>query len=144
LNLAVTAGTNSLNFIKKDDRKMTKAKQKTRNLQNHIALTTNEREAVSEFVKILRERCGPMIREIILFGSKVRGHDNKDSDIDILIVLNNLSWKIKKTISELAAQENIKYNVLISTIRYDATTWEDQVIKLSPFGQVVRREGVRL
>jgi uncharacterized protein len=115
-----------------------------RNLENHLALTTNEREAVTEFAKILRQRCGQMIKEIILFGSKVRGNDNKDSDIDILIVLKNLSWEIKKTISELAACENLKHNVLISTIRYDADTWEDPVIRLSPFGRAVREEGVRL
>jgi len=47
-----------------------------------------------------------LIREIILFGSKVRGDSEKDSDIDILIVLTDLSWEIKKAISELAAEEN--------------------------------------
>jgi len=124
--------------------KMTIAKPDIRNLESHLALTTNERDAVSEFVKILRQRCGPIIKEIILFGSKVRGNDNKYSDIDILIVLNTLSWEIKKTISALAAQENIKHNVLISTLRYDADTWEDPVIRLSPFGKTVREEGIRL
>lgn len=123
---------------------MTIAKLDLRNPESHLALTTNEREAVSEFVKILRQRCGPMIKEIILFGSKVRGHDNKDSDIDILIVLNNLTWETKKSISELAAQENIKHNVLISTVRYDADTWENPVIRLSPFGRTVREEGIQL
>lgn len=115
-----------------------------RNLESHLALTTNERDAVLEFVKILRQRYGSMIKEIILFGSKVRGNDNKYSDIDILIVLDNLTWEIKKTISELAARENLKHNVLISTIRYDADTWNDPVIKFSPFGKTVREEGVRL
>lgn len=123
---------------------MTIAKQKIKNLKNHIPLRDNEKEAVSEFVKILRQRFGPMIKEIILFGSKVRRNNKKDSDIDILIVLTTLSWEIKKSISELAAQENIKHHALISTIRYDADTWEDPVIKLSPFGRAVRKEGIRL
>lgn len=85
-----------------------------------------------------------MIKEIILFGSKVRRNDEKYSDIDVLIVFDSLSWEIKKTISQLAAQENIKHNVLISTVRYDADTWENPVIKLSPFGRTVREEGIRL
>lgn len=123
---------------------MTIAKLDLRNLESHLALTTNEREAVSEFVKILRQRHGSMIKEIILFGSKVRGNDKQDSDIDILIVLKNLSWEIKKSISELAACENLKHNVLISTVRYDADIWENPVIRLSPFGRTVREEGVRL
>lgn len=123
---------------------MTTVKRDLRYLKSHLTLEPNEKEAVSEFVKVLRQRFGPMIKEIILFGSKVSGNDNKYSDIDILIVLTTLSWEIKKTISELAAQENIKHNVLISTIRYDADTWENPVIKLSPFGIAVREEGIRL
>ena len=123
---------------------MTISKQEIRNLEGNIALRGNEKEAVSEFVKALRQRFGPMIKEIILFGSKVRQNDNGDSDIDILIVLNTLSWDRKKTISELAAQENITHGVLISTIRYDADTWKSPVIRLSPFGRAVREEGIRL
>lgn len=119
-------------------------KQTISDLRIPLTLTPNEREAITEFVKILRQRFGPRIKEIILFGSKVRGNNKKYSDIDILIVLDSLSWEIKKMISQLAAQENIKHNVLISTVRYDADTWENPVIKLSPFGRAVREEGVRL
>ena len=121
---------------------MTRIKHDIGNLKSCFALKSNERDAVAEFVEDLRQRYDPMIREIILFGSKVRGNDRKDSDIDILIVLNKLSWKIKKAISELATQENIKYNVLISTIRYDTETWDVPVIRHSPFGRAVREEGI--
>ncbi|MFN3531175.1 MAG: nucleotidyltransferase domain-containing protein [Candidatus Brocadia sp.] len=119
-------------------------KRTIRGLETPLTLTPNEREAVIEFVTILRQRFGPRIKEIILFGSKVRGSNEKYSDIDILIVLDSLSWEIKKTISQIAAQENIKHNVLISTVRYDADTWENPVIKHSPFGRTVREEGIRL
>ena len=49
-----------------------------------------------------------------------------------------------KSISEQAAEENMKHNVLISTVRYDASTWDDPVIKASPFAKTVRREGIWL
>jgi hypothetical protein len=68
----------------------------------------------------------------------------KNQILDILIVLTNLSWKIKKSISELAAEENLKHNVLISTIRYDTATWESPLIKASPFGKSIREEGIWL
>ncbi len=97
-----------------------------------------------EFAELIRKRFGSMIKEIILFGSKVRGKSEKESDIDILLVLSSLSWEIKKSISEQAAEENMKHNVLISTVRYDASTWDDPVIKASPFAKTVRREGVWL
>jgi predicted nucleotidyltransferase len=107
-------------------------------------LTQEERSAVLEFVSLIRKRYGSMIREIILFGSKLRGNREKESDIDILIVLTDLSWKIKKSISELAAEENLKHNVLISTIRYDETAWKNPIIKTSPFCKSVREEGIWL
>jgi len=118
--------------------------QKIKNLENLSTLKPNEKKAICEFTKLIREKYRTIIKEIILFGSKVREDSEKDSDIDILIVLNTSSWEIKKTISELAAQENIKYNVLISTVRYDAETWENPVIKVSPFATTVRNEGIWL
>ncbi|WP_176226699.1 nucleotidyltransferase domain-containing protein [Candidatus Hakubella thermalkaliphila] len=126
---------------------MNKVKQTSsnaRNLEKLSLLKTEERNAVLEFADLLRERFGFLIKELILFGSKARGESDQESDIDILIVLTNLSWEIKKSISELAAEENLKHNVLISTIRYDAATWESPLIKASPFGKSIREEGIWL
>jgi len=114
------------------------------NIQKLSHLTPNERIAVLEFVQILRETFGSLIREVILFGSKARGVQSDEADIDILIVLGNISFEIKKAISELAAQENLKHNVLISTIRYESAAWENSLIRQSPFGQAVRNEGIWL
>lgn len=113
-------------------------------IKNLQKLAPNEKEAILEFVTLLRQKLGTIIKEIVLFGSKVRGSSVTDSDIDILIVLTKLSWEIKKTISELAAQENMKYEVVISTIRYHINTWENPIIMSSPFGKIVRDEGIRL
>ena len=107
-------------------------------------LTQSERNAITEFAALLRRQLGDIVREIILFGSKSRGESQLYSDIDILIVLTTVTWEIKRKISELAAQENIKYGVLISTIRYDEKLWNDPVILASPFGSAVRAEGVPL
>ena len=105
-------------------------------------LAQNERAAVREFAERLHRRFGAAVRDVILFGSKATGTGQKESDIDILIVLNSLSWETKKTISDMAAQENIKYGVLISTVRYDIKTWDSPVIRSSPFGQTVREQGL--
>jgi predicted nucleotidyltransferase len=107
-------------------------------------LTQRERNAITEFAALLRRQFGDIVREIILFGSKPRGESRLYSDIDILIVLTTLTWEIKCKISELASQENIKYDVLISTIRYDEKLWNDPAVSASPFGSAVRAEGVPL
>lgn len=118
--------------------------QDTKKRESLSYLTPEEKFAVSEFAELLRKRFGSMIQGIILFGSKVDGKSNKYSDIDILIILSSLSWKIKKEISELAAQENLKHNVLISTVRYDIETWENPAVKASPFARSIREKGIWL
>lgn len=50
----------------------------------------------------------------------------------------------KKSISELAAEENLKHDVLISTIRYDVSTWENPAVKSSPFIMAVKEEEIWL
>ncbi|GFP30877.1 nucleotidyltransferase domain-containing protein [Candidatus Hakubella thermalkaliphila] len=123
---------------------MKQTSSNARNLEKLSLLKTEERNAVLEFADLLRERFGFLIKELILFGSKARGESDQESDIDILVVLTNLSWEIKKSISELAAEENLKHNVLISTIRYDTATWESPLIKASPFAKSIREEGIWL
>ena len=115
-----------------------------KNLEDIATLTPDEREAIKEFSRLLREQLGTTVKEIILFGSKARGDSEKYSDIDILIVLDEVSWDIKKAISELAAEENIRHNVLISTIRYDIDIWAMPAIQASPFVMAVKREGIWL
>ncbi len=107
-------------------------------------LTQSERDAITEFAALLRRKLGDTVREIILFGSKSRGERGIHSDIDILVVLTTVTWEIKRKISALAAQENIKYGVLISTVRYDEKLWNDPIVLASPFGSTVRAEGVPL
>ena len=90
---------------------MGRASLNVKNAEKLSVLTTGERVAVLEFASAVRKRFGSAVKEIILFGSRGRGTGDKESDIDILIVLTSLSWEIKKTISELAAETNLKEEV---------------------------------
>ena len=47
-----------------------------------------EKKVIKSFVKELKEKLGNEIITIRLFGSKVRGDFEKDSDIDILAMLD--------------------------------------------------------
>ena len=43
-------------------------------------------QALDEFLRVLRERFGDSIEEVILFGSYARGDYDEESDIDLLII----------------------------------------------------------
>lgn len=108
------------------------------------SLQANEQSAVIEFTRRVREALGPLVEDIILFGSRARDEGDEYSDIDILLVLNQLSWDIKCKISDIAAEENLKYNVVISTVRYNRKDWINPVIQGSPFALAVKNEGISL
>ena len=49
-----------------------------------IALSTRDRQAIERACQVIRQRVAAA--SIILFGSKARGEDSAESDIDLLIV----------------------------------------------------------
>lgn len=52
-----------------------------------MTLTANEERALNEYKEFLLRRFPEQLERLILFGSKARGDDIADSDIDILIIL---------------------------------------------------------
>lgn len=76
-------------------------------------LVGKERSAIEAFLERVRERYPELIHQAILFGSKARGDSRADSDIDVLLVVNEESWPLRQEISTLAAQVSLAYDVLI-------------------------------
>jgi predicted nucleotidyltransferase len=76
-------------------------------------LTREERQAVDAFIKALHQQYPDRIRDVILFGSKARGDSHPDSDIDILILVDDDDWRFSHAISRLAAHISLNYDVLL-------------------------------
>ncbi|WP_298073556.1 nucleotidyltransferase domain-containing protein [uncultured Bacteroides sp.] len=82
--------------------------------------------------------------QTIVYGSEARGDARPDSDIDLLILLDNSDvltpereLDLRRPLSELEARTGVAINVLV-TLR---SLWEKMV---SPFTINVNREGVVL
>ena len=58
------------------------------------------------------KRFGDEIEKIILFGSVARGDYNKDSDIDVLVVVKEDPFKMQRMISEIVI------NILLNKEEY--------------------------
>ena len=76
-------------------------------------LTPHEREVLAEFLSQLREQCGDHITHVWLFGSKVRGDFDEESDVDLLIVAHEGDDALRKAIGEIAYDLSLKYGVLL-------------------------------
>ena len=75
-------------------------------------LTREERQALDDFVEALHRQYPDRVQDVILFGSKARGEGHPDSDIDILVLVDDDDWRFSHAISRLAARTSLNYDVL--------------------------------
>jgi hypothetical protein len=91
----------------------------------------------------LKKHYGQKLFQLVLFGSQARGDARPDSDIDILIVLNetvNPGEEIKQT-GKISADLSLEHNVVISRLFMD----KEQFINSSgPLLRNIRKEGITL
>lgn len=84
----------------------------------------------------LHDKFKENIKAIILYGSWVKGTAKKDSDIDLLVVFNNLSSDARKIIYEI--EREISHERSISII---STTVEEFQDEKNPLFTAIKREG---
>lgn len=82
---------------------------------------------------------GEKIR-VILYGSQARGEAQKDSDIDVLVVLPDLEKTTLDTALDVAWEVGFEAGKVLSII--PATDKEMRHMSASPFFQAVQREGI--
>ena len=74
----------------------------------------DNQKILSDLKEHLNQNYDGSINEIVLFGSHARGESTRDSDYDILIVLDNdYSAKDENVILDLCYDINLKHNILI-------------------------------
>lgn len=106
-----------------------------------IHLKPNERAAIQAAAVALRENLP--ISQIILFGSKARGDDHEDSDIDLLLLMSRpISWEEQKQVVHLLYPLQLEYEVLFGTIQISEDDWYHGVYQVMPLRTEVERDGV--
>ena len=58
--------------------------------------------ALDRFGKGLRDRFGARVSEIVLFGSRARGEAHEESDVDVLVVVDDLTEQERLAVLDLA------------------------------------------
>ena len=92
------------------------------------------------------ERLEDEIYKIVLYGSYARGDFDKESDIDIIILLNCDETKLKfyrKEIISLASQISLENDIEVSLLLKSRETFESRC-PILPFYQNIEKEGIVL
>ena len=107
-------------------------------------LEAKEQQAIWALVHQLRECLGSELLDVVLFGSKARGDSGPWSDIDVLIIVREESWPLRREISALAASASLEYDVLLGPRVIGQERWERMRQDRFRLYQNVMREGISL
>ena len=85
------------------------------------------------------------MRDVILFGSKVRGESSKDSDIDLLLLTTQpIHWKERHAIVEALFEVEMRYDVVINIVVNTVRDWHEGMCTVLPIHEEINREGVTI
>ena len=106
-----------------------------------IKLSQKDRQGIEASVKLLKQQFP--VEEVILFGSKARGTDDPESDIDLLILTNRkIDWKERKTLIYALFDIELDYDVVISTLIISTDEWKHGYWTVLPIRDEIERDGV--
>jgi len=99
------------------------------------------KQLVNQIKEYLIKTYGEKIKQVIVYGSYVRGEATKDSDIDVLVVIDDTlnPFEIRKSVSDIIFDILLEKGELISVIAVPETLFKNYK---SPFILNVKQEGM--
>lgn len=107
-----------------------------------MGLLPDEEKALKELKTALAEN--HQLLDFRVFGSKATGTDLQDSDLDVMIVLEDHSPKIESRIDDLIFDINLKYDCFITAIFFTRKELEVGPMSQSPIYKKIMTEGISL
>jgi predicted nucleotidyltransferase len=105
-----------------------------------VNLSPSETAALVRFRAFLDRSLGERFRACVLFGSRARGEGHEDSDLDVLVLIEQPTREERTRIIDEAYDIEIEMRVAISPLVRDVDSWPG----MSPLAAEVARDGVSL
>lgn len=107
-----------------------------------MSLTKSERTWLRAYRKALRQASAEMVRRMVIFGSKARGDDHPDSDLDVLLIVRNEAASRKRELRRIGYRLAAAGEAVPSILVYTEAEWEDRERSGSFFHRAVERDAV--
>ena len=104
-------------------------------------MNNNDKIVLDRFKALLSAHVGP--HKLILFGSRARGDADPDSDLDILVVLDNRPTdRERDIISDCAWEAGFDSGIVVVPVVFARQDWEAGPERYSLLAQAVQAEGI--
>lgn len=100
--------------------------------------------AVEEFSALVRARLGARARRLMLFGSQARGEATEDSDVDILVVVRDLTSADAREVDTIVADILTRRDVLLSPLVLSDAHVDDLRVRERRLIAEIDRDGIPL
>jgi uncharacterized protein len=103
----------------------------------------HKRTIIRELKTALADQFGQDIKEVILFGSRVTGKAHKNSDYDVLVILNNdYDWEYRYGITSVIYDLELKYDIFIDVKIISVNELYHSIKGKHPLYQDAMHEGI--
>jgi DNA polymerase sigma len=104
-------------------------------------MTLLERTILEQFRALLRERL--QVHRVILFGSRARGDADPQSDLDVVVVLEDgIDVSAREYVSDCAWEAGFAHGIVVVPVVFTRGEWEHGPERESLFVRAVETEGV--
>lgn len=105
-------------------------------------LTSKENRALKDFHDGLRSHFGSRLKLVKIFGSSVANERHEESDIDIIILVDHLTFEEKRDIIDLATDINLARDTLISPLAMQTSEYKQLLDRERRLALDVEEKGV--
>ena len=99
---------------------------------------------MEEYLSSLRARFPGRVVSVTLFGSKARGDADGESDIDLLVLVNEEDPQLRSDLWRIASCVSLKHNVVLSVRVFSEERWVGTRRLRPPLYRAVQADGILL
>ena len=109
-----------------------------------MSLTADERTWLRRYKAALDEQFPGLIEELLLYGSKARGDDHPESDLDILIITRDVDRATHHSMRWVGYMLAAMSSALPSNMVYTRTDWDQRKTIRLPLVREVEQDAIPL
>jgi predicted nucleotidyltransferase len=108
-----------------------------------VTVNSIEKAVLEKFQSLLSKRV--RVNRITLFGSRARGNADPDSDMDVLVILDEpITTEAREAVSDCAWEAGIDNLVVVVPVVYSRDEWEEGPEQSSLLALAVKKEGIAI
>jgi predicted nucleotidyltransferase len=107
-------------------------------------LLGDERAALEDLVGFVRRRYGKRVQDLRLFGSRARGEGHEESDVDVLVVVDDLTADERMEVWHYTGRLLDTHDVMVGAFVLPTARWEELCARDRLIAREIQRDGIPL